>query len=111
MFKTYKGDNSPKDLKEYITTGWKEQKETGKVPAKIPVWYKYQIEIYNKIMGTLEQLETFATEQIHEEPLYAGLAVGISTALGLLVTYGIISSCLSLIFGKRTPPAPKPKRD
>jgi hypothetical protein len=95
-------------LKEYVTAGWKEQKETGKVPEKVPAWYKYQIEIYNILMNNLVKLESFATEKISEEPLYAGLAVGIGGALFVLFLYLLTIGVISFMFGK-TPE--KPKRD
>lgn len=107
-FRTYTGDRELKSLKSFITEGWKTQKPSGRVPAKVPAWYRFQLELYNKLMISLDQLEVYATEFIHEDPLVAGVVVGLGAALSLLLGYVIISSLLGCIFSR---PAPRPKTD
>lgn len=102
VFRVYKGENSIKGFKEYIASGWKEKKETGKVPTQIPAWYRFQIEMYNKLMTSVSRLEDYATTQIHEEPMIAGLVVGLGAAGSLVVAIFFFSNSHKF-FNRRTP--------
>jgi len=60
-------------------------------------------------MIKLDQLENYATNTIHDDPLVAGAVLGMGAAISLLVGYFVVAFILGLVFGK--PAAPKPKRD
>lgn len=94
-------------MRTFITGGWKGQ-DSIKIPADPPKWQSDLDGLYDQIVAKMASLEKMATQEVHEDPMIAGMMIGAAVGVALVLLFLVVRGCLLVIGGgKKQPQQPQ----